>query len=75
MYNPTVQALQGHPYVGFCIDILEKLQEVINFDYDIYLVPDGKFGSRDPVAEQWDGIMREIIERVRSFVWGQFNIA
>ena len=66
MKKPQANALEGPSYMGYCIDILEKLQEHIDFKYHLYLVPDGQYGSRDPVSQQWDGIMREIIEQVMS---------
>ena len=49
---------------GFCIDILEKLAQTIGFTYTLYLVPDGNFGTKDPVTYQWNGMVKELVYRV-----------
>ena len=48
---------------GFCIDLLDELQKMMNFTYDIYIVEDGFFGSEQPNGT-WNGIVGDIIEGV-----------
>ena len=48
---------------GFCIDLLNKLQEMMNFTYDIYVVEDGKFGS-EQADGTWNGVVGDIIQEV-----------
>ena len=48
---------------GFCIDLLNELQEIMGFTYDIYEVEDGKFGSEQPNGT-WNGIVGDIIQEV-----------
>ena len=48
---------------GFCIDLLNKLQEMMNFTYDIYVVEDGKFGS-EQANGAWNGVVGDIIQEV-----------
>ena len=52
-------------FAGFCIDILEKLAETIGFTYTLYMVPDGKFGTKDPDTYQWNGMVKELVFRVK----------
>ena len=32
-------------FEGFCVDLAEKIAEILNFTYEIRLVKDGKFGA------------------------------
>ena len=48
---------------GFCIDLLNELQEIMGFTYDIYVVEDKKFGS-DQGNGMWNGVVGDIIREV-----------
>lgn len=48
---------------GFCIDLLNELQKMMNFTYDIYEVEDRKFGSEEGNGT-WNGIVGDIIQGV-----------
>lgn len=51
-------------YEGFCIDLLKRIATQIGFQYNIRLVPDHMYGVYDPETKNWNGIVRELIERV-----------
>ena len=51
-------------YEGFCIDLLSELSNIVGFKYTIVPVPDGRYGVRDEKDGHWDGIVRELIDRV-----------
>lgn len=51
-------------YEGFCIDLLRRIASQIGFQYNIRLVPDHMYGVYDPETKQWNGIVRELMERV-----------
>lgn len=51
-------------FEGFCIDLLHGIAKQIGFQYTIKLVPDRMYGVFDPETKQWNGIVRELIERV-----------
>lgn len=52
-------------YEGFCIDLLRRIAGLIGFEYTIRLVPDHMYGVYDRQTKQWNGIVRELMERVR----------
>lgn len=52
-------------YEGFCIDLLKSIASQVGFEYTIRLVPDHMYGVYDPESKQWNGIVRELIEKVR----------
>ncbi|KAL3878980.1 hypothetical protein ACJMK2_031302, partial [Sinanodonta woodiana] len=47
-------------YEGFAVDLVHEVAAQLDFDYEIYLVHDGKFGSRMPNGE-WNGMMGELL--------------
>lgn len=75
--------LQGAPYLikldnwtedsgnegleGYSMDLIDEISKILNFKYEFYLVKDGKYGSLNPITRQWDGIIKDLLDRV-SFV-------
>jgi len=51
-------------YEGFCIDLLHRIASQVGFHYAITLVPDNKYGAYDPTTKQWNGIVRELMDKV-----------
>lgn len=59
------QNLTGNArYEGFCIDLLNWIANQVGFQYTIRLVPDHMYGVYDPNTKEWNGIVRELIEKV-----------
>ena len=56
--------VQDDEIEGFCADLFRKLAEETKFSYSIYVVPDGAFGIKDPTTRKWNGLVRELVERV-----------
>ncbi|RWS13642.1 EAA5-like protein, partial [Dinothrombium tinctorium] len=52
-------------FEGFCIDLLQSIAKALDFHYELYLVPDGKFGAEDVDTKEWNGLVRELIDKVR----------
>ena len=50
-------------YEGFCIDLLERLSEIMGFTYTLYEVGDGNFGTQAG-NNTWNGIVGEITQSV-----------
>ena len=51
-------------YEGFCIDLLKAISGMVGFNYVIELVPDKKFGAQDPDTGEWNGVVRQIMDKV-----------
>ena len=60
---------------GYCIDLLNKLQEKLRFSYEIYLVPDGNYGAQDPISKEWNGMVREILQGKAHLAMASFTIS
>lgn len=52
-------------FEGAAIDILDQLSHILGFSYKIYLSPDGKAGVENPSTGEWNGAIKEIIEKVK----------
>ncbi|XP_053978653.1 glutamate receptor ionotropic, kainate 2 isoform X3 [Hylaeus volcanicus] len=50
-------------YEGFCIDLLKWIADQVGFQYAIRLVPDRMYGVYDPETKEWNGIVRELMEK------------
>lgn len=67
--SSTIKPVQteNDNFEGFCIDLLRLIAEMVGFDYSIELVPDGKYGVYDLETGEWNGIVRELMDKVNMF--------
>ena len=52
-------------FEGFCVDLLERVAELVGFRYHIELVPVDIFGHQNAQTGEWDGLVRQLIDKVR----------
>jgi len=66
--RPNCTAASEKPcFRGICIDLLNKLAEEMDFNYTIREVPGyGFMDLNEP--NDWDGMVRELVDRVRVIV-------
>ncbi|KAK7119674.1 hypothetical protein R3I94_021488 [Phoxinus phoxinus] len=57
---------------GYCIDLLEKLAEDMNFEFDLYIVGDGKYGALK--GGQWTGLVGDLLGGVADMAVTSFSI-
>lgn len=60
-------------YEGFCIDLLKRISGLVGFQYSIRLVPDHMYGVYNPETQEWNGIVRELMERVSCIYYYAIN--
>lgn len=51
-------------FYGFCVDILERVAQQVGFDYILDLVPDRKYGAKDPMTGEWNGMVAQLMKHV-----------
>lgn len=51
-------------FEGYAVDLLYNLAEECKFDFHFEPVRDNKYGSYDPTTDEWDGIIRQLIDNV-----------
>ena len=49
---------------GFCMDMLTELAERLEFNYVLHGSYDGKFGGKSAETQEWNGMVREIVDGV-----------
>lgn len=58
-------ALTGNArFAGFCVDLLHEIAHILQFNYTIKLVDDGKYGAPEGPNGEWSGMVRELMDRV-----------
>ncbi|KAF0290343.1 Glutamate receptor ionotropic, kainate 3 [Amphibalanus amphitrite] len=50
-------------FEGFCIDLLRAIANFVGFNYTITLNPDGLYGVVDLETGEWNGIVRQLIDK------------
>ncbi|XP_070160018.1 glutamate receptor ionotropic, kainate 2 isoform X5 [Polyergus mexicanus] len=61
-------------YMGFCIDLLKEIARMVGFAYRIELVPDGKYGVYDYETGEWNGIVRQLMDKKADLAVGSMTI-
>lgn len=56
-------------YEGYCVDLASEIAKHIGIKYKISIVPDGKYGARDPETKIWNGMVGELVYGVRTFLF------
>lgn len=57
---------------GYCIDLLEKLAEDMHFEFDLYIVGDGKYGTWK--GGRWSGLVGDLLSGVADMAVTSFSI-
>lgn len=50
-------------YSGYCMDLLNELARTLHFTYEIYVVPDGRYGALTDNGT-WNGMVGELNQKV-----------
>jgi len=53
-------------FEGYCVDLASEIAKHIGIKYKISVVPDGKYGARDPETKIWNGMVGELVYGVRT---------
>ncbi|KAM9364622.1 glutamate receptor ionotropic, NMDA 3B [Pholidichthys leucotaenia] len=57
---------------GYCIDLLEKLAEDLDFEFDLYIVGDGKYGAVK--GGRWTGLVGDLLNGLADMAVTSFSI-
>ncbi|XP_073988845.1 kainate-type ionotropic glutamate receptor subunit 1D isoform X1 [Rhodnius prolixus] len=50
-------------YEGYNVDLIYEISRILHFNYQIVLVPDGRYGSFNKETREWDGMIRELLDQ------------
>ncbi|KAK7109957.1 ionotropic receptor 25a-like [Littorina saxatilis] len=63
----------GPTYYGYCIELLDALADLMDFEYVIYDSPDGLFGAMADDGS-WSGVINELIEKRADIAVGPISV-
>ncbi|XP_057374823.1 glutamate receptor ionotropic, kainate 2-like isoform X2 [Daphnia carinata] len=61
-------------YEGFCVELIKEISRLVGFNYTIRLAPEAKYGISDPRTGEWNGIVRELMDRKADLAIGSMTI-
>ena len=53
-------------FEGYSINLIDEIAKELNFKYEFTLTPDGKYGSYNRVTKKWDGLVKQLLDRVNT---------
>ena len=56
-------------YEGYVVDLIKALAKEVKFKYEMYIVADKAYGAYNEKTGQWNGMIRDLIDRVRTFLY------
>lgn len=69
------QVLEGNDqYEGYSVDLIDGIAKILGFKYRFEPAKDNKYGSFNKVTKKWDGLVKDLLDRVSklgkvSFSW------
>lgn len=51
-------------FEGYSIDLIDLIARQLGFKYEFQLVADNKYGSFNKVTKKWDGLVKQLLDRV-----------
>lgn len=60
-------------FKGYCIDLIDEIAKLVNFEYDIQEVEDKIVGKMDENGE-WSGLIRQLIDKKADIALGAMSV-
>lgn len=59
------ETLEGNArYEGYSMDLIDAIAKELNFTYKFVLAADGKYGNFDKDTQSWNGLVKDLLDRV-----------
>lgn len=59
------EVLEGNSrYEGYALDLIDAIAQQLNFSYKFVLTSDTKYGNYDPKTNNWNGLIKDLLDRV-----------
>lgn len=67
MLKDSATQLTGNDrFEGYAVDLIHELSLLLGFNYVFRLQEDGGYGSKDNITQEWNGMIKEVLEEVRA---------
>jgi glutamate receptor, ionotropic, invertebrate len=65
MWSENADKVTGNErFEGYSLDLIDEISKILGFKYEFQLTPDGRYGSYNPSTKKWDGLVKQLLERV-----------
>lgn len=65
MMKSNQEGLTGNDrFEGYSLDLIDAIARELHFKYEFYQVPNNLYGSFNKVTKKWDGLVKELLDRV-----------
>ncbi|KAJ6223561.1 hypothetical protein RDWZM_002106 [Blomia tropicalis] len=71
MHEPYLQMKDGK-MAGFAVDLMDKISNKANFDYELYVTPDGSYGT--PINGNASGMVGEVMHKKADFAVADLTV-
>lgn len=51
-------------YEGYSMDLITEISKILKFNFRFELAEDGMYGNYDPAKGAWNGLIKDILDRV-----------
>lgn len=72
--NPAANLTGNARFEGFSVDLLKLIAKNVGFKYVLEVTPDGKYGAYDPETGEWNGVVRQLIDKSVDLAIGAITI-
>jgi len=62
--DPNNTLVGNDRFEGFCVDLIAEVANILLFNYTLRLVPDKKYGAPVGPKEEWNGMVKELMDKV-----------
>lgn len=52
-------------FEGYSMDLIDAIARELKFQYRFELSPNNKYGSLNKITKQWDGMVKQLLDRAR----------
>uniref|UniRef100_A0A8D8RHZ1 Glutamate receptor 1 n=1 Tax=Cacopsylla melanoneura TaxID=428564 RepID=A0A8D8RHZ1_9HEMI len=75
MRKDSSEKLVGNDqFEGYSVDLINEISKILGFNYTLKLVPDGRYGSLNRQTNEWDGMVRELLDQKADLVLADLTI-
>ncbi|TRY77929.1 hypothetical protein TCAL_07724 [Tigriopus californicus] len=70
---PFVERVGDGEFIGYCIDLINELKQLMGFEFELYEAPDAKYGRMDEEMN-WNGMVKELVDKKADVALGALSV-
>lgn len=65
--------LKSLKFIGYSLDLIDGISKLLGFKYVFELTPDNAYGSYDKEKKSWNGLVKQLLDRVSNLTFAEFQ--